>query len=145
MSLQTDTVGLFRNQWSSRFVDEVDVLRHNPAGETFNETTGKHEGGTPTTVLAGAGTPNALIRPGSGEEDEEQLALEQRTYSGYDVHFAFDVPLFEIEDRIVVTASPSEPDLDGKTLVIVAIIFDGYNTHRRVVTELDLGRGSGRG
>ncbi len=144
MSLQTDTVGLFRDQWASRFADEVDVLRYDSAGETFNETTGVHEGGTPSTVLAGGGSPNALIRPGSATT-EEQLLTEQRTFSEYDVYFAHDAPVFEIEDRIVVTASTTDPLLDGKTLVITAVLLDGYNTRRKVVAELDLGRGSGRG
>ncbi len=144
MSLQTDTVGLFRNQWASRFVDEVDVLRFATPG-SFNEATGVYDSQTDATILAGGGIPNALIRPGSGEEDEEQLANEQRTYSGYDVFFAFDSPPFEIEDKIVVTTSLTEPTLDGLTLVVVAVILDGYNTRRKVIAELDLGRGSGRG
>lgn len=145
MSLQTDTVGLFRSQWASRLVDEVDVVRYDPTGETFNETSGKYEGGTPTVLLAGAGIPNALIRPGSPETEEEQFPQELRTYAGYDVYFAFDAPVFEPEDKILVTASATEPDLDGQTLTILAIILDSYNTRRRVLAELDLGRGSGRG
>lgn len=145
MSLQTDSVVLFRQQWASRLVDEVEVLRYSDAGETFNETSGQHEGGTPTTILSGGGSPNALIRPGSPEEETETFPQELRTYSGYDVYFAFDAPTFEVEDRIVVTTSLTEPDLDGKTLTILAILLDGYNTRRRVMAELDLGRGSGRG
>lgn len=143
MSLASDSVALFRSQWASRFVDEVSVVRFSSGG-TYNPTTRKHDATADSTIVA-AGSPNALIRPGGGEADEEQLAVEQRTYTEYDVLLPHDTPELQVEDRISVVASVSEPELVGKTLTVTAIVRDSYNTRRRVVAELDLGRGSGRG
>ena len=146
MSLQTDTVGLFRSQWATRFVDEVDVLRFDPATPgVFNETTGQYDGQVDLTILSGGGISNCLIRGATADPQEEQLPPEQRTLVEYEIYFAHDSPLFEIEDKIVVVSSLLDPDLDGLTLVITSVQFDSYNSRRKVVAEIDSGRGSGRG
>ena len=137
------SVSLFRTQWAGRFVDEVDVVRFGVGG-TFNRTTGVYDGATEPPVLSGGGSPNALIRPGSGEEDEELLRIEQQTFAGYDVYLAHDSPTFDVEDRVVVIASVSETELVGKSLRVVSIQLDSFNTRRSLITELDLGRGSVR-
>lgn len=140
MSIASDAVAVFRSFWADRFVDTVTVSRHSTGG-TFNPTTLKYDGGTETTVYSGG----ALIRPGGNQAAEEELPNELRTFGQYSVLLPYDSAELDVEDKIAVTASVSDPQLVGKTLRVLSIRRDSYNTRREVIAELDQGRGSGRG
>lgn len=137
MSIASDSVALFREQWSDRFVDTVTIS--NPVtGGTFNPSTLVYDGGSGGVVYTGGG----LIRASTTEPIEE-TTQEERTYLDFDLYLPYDSTGFA-PDQIVTVDASIDPDLVGKTFRVVAIERDTYNTRRKLRIELDLGRGVGR-
>lgn len=125
MSIATDTVPLFRTQWSNRMVDTCTIVRRSPGA--LNTTTGVY---TPTEATQYTGA--CLVRPQSPTSvSAGQELVEKRDYL---IMVPYTVTAVAVDD-IVKVDSTRDGVLDIKELVVRNVRTDSLNTVRKLDCE----------
>jgi len=126
VSIASNTVALFRDEWSRRFVDTCVVDREDRSSPTFNEGTGKTEYPS-SQVYSGA----CLIRPASAREIEFGESLRQQV--DYDLYLPHDSTPIKEGDQVTVT---STLDSEIPVLIVLRGFTDSYVTKRHYECEV---------
>ncbi|MCI0678528.1 MAG: DUF6093 family protein [Actinobacteria bacterium] len=125
MSVASETLPFFRDQWAERLVDSCVIKRAD--GSSFSDVTGQT-----TIVYETIYLGVCLVRPtgaGSAEYGEQETAVRR-----YRVFIPDDETGPQPGDLIDVT-STRDGHLDGNTLVITGLRADTYNTVRALDCE----------
>lgn len=139
MSIPSNTLATFRDQWASRFIDTITVIRVTSRG-TYNPTTHLHDGGGTNAEYSGG----ALIRPMSAAGQTALFGEQQVTGKAYYVFIPYDAAFTgnpQPEDRVTIDASSADPDLVGRTMLVVSASHDSYQTRIELICRLEEGPG----
>jgi len=125
MSTASSSVGFFRDQWASRFVDSCVVTRYDFDNPSFSEATGQTTY-PESTPYSGA----CLVRPATAREKDFGEARRQEV--DYDLFLPYDAAELKESDEVVVT-SALDPDIP--TLTVLRTFQDSYLTRRHYETK----------
>ena len=135
MTIPSSAVTTFRTQWASRFIDTVTFVRSTGRG-TLNTTTGLYAGATTTEIYSG----DALVRPVK-TTDQTDFGQQETSSIELDVFMPHDAGDFQPEDLGTIDAVTFDSDLNGKTMRVIEVGYDSYQTRTRVRCRLDIGAG----
>jgi hypothetical protein len=139
VGLPSNTIEGFRNEWSSRFIDPIEIYREGSIG-TFNETTLQYDDPLGLAVWAG----NGLIRP-LQSEDRKLFGERMQSVLGFAVYLPYDASGIKVGDRVEINL-PGLPtydfDLIGKVWVVFHVLVDSYKTRVKLVVKLEEGGGA---
>lgn len=137
MTVWTEAVGFFRTHLETTFEDACTIVSTTSRG-TFNPVTNRYTTPSETTAYTGA----CLIRPAGLGADPRDRADAEVVIGRYDIRIPFDQDTIVPDMIVTVTASTFDSGLVGKTMTVIAVDNDTYNTHRLVSAELNQGHGT---
>jgi len=139
MTIQTDAVAVFREQWATRFIDSITVTRTTSRG-AINPATYKYDSEFGSIPYTG----EALIRPFSAEGETSDFGdqlVTGKTYSVFVPHTAVFAGDFQPEDVVTIDACALDPDFVGKAMRMLSQQHDSYLTRIELICRFDEGVG----
>lgn len=140
MSVASEHVSVFRDEWADRLVDTCDIKRLAGRG-AINATTLQYDAESITDVYL---SRPCLIRPLTpGAPVTTDFGQQEVTVTDYVFFFAYDTVGLEVEDRLIpqTVHADGDTELVGQVFRISSIEFDSYKTRMMVTASLDLGPG----
>lgn len=135
MTTPNSTITELRGRWTSRFIDTVTFVRSTGRG-TMNTSTLLYSGSSEDEVYSGV----ALVRPVK-TTDERAFGQQQTSGIELDVFMPHDAGDFQPEDLGTIDSVVFDSDLNGKTMRVIEVEYDSFQTRTRVRCRLNIGAG----